>query len=67
MKDKLLLWPLLFDGQLHCVGQDPVVDRCSGVRDIPTGCGWWGNRQGRGYGANESDLRWFYALWERTT
>ena len=67
MTDKLLLWPLLFDGQLHYVGQDPVVQACSGEREItPSGCGWWATRGlGRGYSVNESDQRWAYDLWRR--
>lgn len=64
MKDKILLWPLLFDGKLQIDDQDPVVNLCVGEQDIASGCGWWGNRQGRGYGTNEADQRWLRKLWE---
>ena len=64
MKDKLLLWPLLFEGKLHYTEQGPLAQRMDPPPVTPRGAGWWATREGRGYACDESDQKWIHRLWQ---
>jgi hypothetical protein len=65
MTDKLLLWPLLFDGQLHYAGRDPVELVIAETPLHTRGAGWWGRMDGDGHATTESEQDWLYDLWKR--
>lgn len=65
MTDKLLLWPLLFDGGLHYTGQDLLQQAIASATTNNSGCGWWATVSGRGYSTGEDDQKWLYGLWQR--
>jgi hypothetical protein len=62
-EDVVLLWPLLFEGQLHYVGQDPLAGQMDEASLTPSGTGWWGNRRGAGRSTTEGEQEWLHILW----
>ena len=68
-EDVVLLWPLLFEGQLHFDPQDPLeADIIALLRSSPIagrdGSGWYGNRRGNATSHSKGDNSWLFDKWK---